>query len=245
MLVLHMNERLKLTIYSIAAAAIILNISGCMLPSKDHPDGIAYIRCWMPYIRTEVDNAPFTVRGHIKSANMVNMPIGVFILNRDSLSVALYISPRKNFYYRIKPGDKIENEYFSIMINMREHFGEKDFHHLFNFKFLDYKHVVHDGGIGYYKVGPTKSSFTDIGDLCPFKVEGEVLKRDIIDTPVYVKILKPDRIYLGFKKDGREYEQRSSSGNLFGIGCFSAKITVKDGLTAEDLAGLYFFKFER
>jgi tyrosine-protein kinase Etk/Wzc len=53
--------------------------------------------------------------------------------------------------------------------------------------------------IAYFQEGKTKFIFSELYTSSPFVVEGECQKHTaVLEMPIYVKILSPSKVYLGF-----------------------------------------------
>ena len=97
--------------------------------------------------------------------------------------------------------------------------------------------------IGYYKEGKTKFIFSELYTTSPFEVEGKLYNEEIVNTPIYIKILNPHKIYMGFSFYGKEYEYNKDTGQIFSNPYFSVTIHLDRQLNEEDFSGIYYFKF--
>lgn len=97
--------------------------------------------------------------------------------------------------------------------------------------------------VGYYKEGKTKFINTELYTTSPFDVEASTVSPDILNTPIYVKIINTNKVYLGFSMNGKEYEYTRDTSKIFTNPYFSVKIHIKESLTPDDFSGIFYFKF--
>lgn len=98
--------------------------------------------------------------------------------------------------------------------------------------------------IAYFKEGKTKFVSSELYTNTPFEVHGEVKNAQIYNTPVYVKIISPRKIYIGFEIDGKEYEYTKDTGAAFNNQFFNVSIHLTGNAAAnENYSGIFFFKF--
>lgn len=97
--------------------------------------------------------------------------------------------------------------------------------------------------IGYYKEGKTKFVSAELYTNSPFSVNGFIKDERIYNVPIYVKIINPRKIYLGFEMAGREYEFTKDTGAAFNNPFFNVTVSLANIPEGNDYSGIYFFKF--
>lgn len=98
--------------------------------------------------------------------------------------------------------------------------------------------------IGYFKEGKTKLVSSELYTNSPFRVSGIIKDERIYNVPIYVKIINPRKIYMGFEMMGQELEANKDTGAVFNNPFFNATISLTTtGIETADFSGIYFFKF--
>ena len=98
--------------------------------------------------------------------------------------------------------------------------------------------------VGYYKEGKTKFIFTELYTSSPFEVVGNMKDKGILNTPIYIKIISRQKIYIGFSYNGKEFEYTKDTGRVVTNPYFSVSIHLRRNVTEEDYSGIYYFKFQ-
>ncbi len=97
--------------------------------------------------------------------------------------------------------------------------------------------------IGYYKEGKTKFIHSELYTSTPFIVDGVVKDEDIINVPIYLKIIRPGEVFLNFTLGEKDYGYTKDTGQLISSPYFSLKIHFRKNLNVDDLSGTYYFRF--
>ena len=96
--------------------------------------------------------------------------------------------------------------------------------------------------IAYFKEGKTKFIFSELYTSSPFTIDGEVKNNAVLEMPIYVKILSPSKVYLGFTVAGRDYEYTRDTGKTIVTPFFNAIVHIKRTAENEN-SGVFYFKF--
>ena len=99
--------------------------------------------------------------------------------------------------------------------------------------------------VGYYKEGKTKLIASELYTSSPFEVEVDtILNSDIINAPIYVKMLGGKKIMLSFTMNGTDYDKSLEVGELLSNKYFSIRIRLKKAMDQNAVSGdIYNFRF--
>lgn len=98
--------------------------------------------------------------------------------------------------------------------------------------------------IAYYKEGKTKFVSSELYGNVPFVIKGAVKNDEIYNVPVYIKIISPRKVYMGFEVSGKEYEfNNKDTGRIISNTYFDVSIHLSEPQVRQDFSGIYFFKF--
>ena len=98
--------------------------------------------------------------------------------------------------------------------------------------------------VGYFKEGKTKLIASDQYTSSPFEVVVDtILDEEILNVPIYVKLLGGDKLIASFSLNGRDYDKAVRAGETLTNKYFSIRIKIKKTVdTKEPSIDIYNFK---
>ncbi len=98
--------------------------------------------------------------------------------------------------------------------------------------------------IGYYKEGKTKLIASELYTSSPFEVVIDSIKNDeIINAPIYVKMLGGNKLMISFTMNGIDYDKAIEADQQFSNKFFSIKIRIKGTMDKAPTGDIYNFRF--